>query len=230
MRAQCRLYQENCKAAIAIRGPGTLGKKKLCGQVTMRFQMEIVLYVVLRALSIIVALFVGGFAKSYMSKKGENAALREDVAELTRTTKKIEAEISGDMWDRQKRWELKRDLLSDLTKKTAGLSDALTRLHAVYMTEKFNEQQGQPARLEQRMEVGQKWSDAADAFDQASLLASMVCGKETRNVLNVLSLLSRDTANKITGGEPESFTQGLKEWVPKREAIMVATRKELGID
>lgn len=41
-------------------------------------------------LSVIAALFVGGFLKSYMSKKGENLATQEDVA-----MEKLNAEIDG---------------------------------------------------------------------------------------------------------------------------------------
>jgi hypothetical protein len=192
--------------------------------------METALYVVLWGLSIIVALFVGGFAKSYMSKKGENAALKEDIAELTRTTKRIEAEISGDVWDRQKRWELKRDLLLELTKKTAAVSDALTGLHSVYMTEKANEEKGQSARMDKRIEAGKALSDATDAYDQASLLVSVVCEAETRKVLNVFSLMCRQIAARITSGEPQAFVNDMRDWLTKRETIMTVTRKELGID
>jgi hypothetical protein len=192
--------------------------------------METVLYVVMWGLSIIVALFIGGFAKSYMSKKGENAALKEDIAELTRTTKRIEAEISGDVWDRQKRWELKRDLLLELTKKTAAVSDALTGLHSVYMTEKANEKKGQPPRMDRRIEVGAVWGKAADDYDQAALLVSVVCEAETRSVLNAFSLVCREIGSKIIGGEPEIFINNIKDWLTKRETVMTVTRKELGID
>jgi hypothetical protein len=64
---------------------------------------------------------VGIYLSSYLKKKAQNLATREEfkelqkqTAELTRTTAQIEAEISGSQWDRQKRWELKRKVLFEL--------------------------------------------------------------------------------------------------------------------
>jgi hypothetical protein len=65
----------------------------------------------------------GAFLGFYLKKKGENLATHEDIDRLndqvrvvTTTTKEIEAKISGDLWDRQKQWELKRDALFEATR------------------------------------------------------------------------------------------------------------------
>src|ERR1700688_645275 len=62
-------------------------------------------------LAIILAAFLGSFLPGYMKKKGENLATHEDiklltdqVAAVTTTAKEIEAKISSEVWDRQKRW------------------------------------------------------------------------------------------------------------------------------
>jgi hypothetical protein len=74
--------------------------------------------IILTALATLVSAFAGSYLAGYLKQKGENLATHEDidklvdqVAAVTTTTKKIEAEISSDVWDRQKRWELKRDTL-----------------------------------------------------------------------------------------------------------------------
>src|SRR5579862_8441859 len=63
---------------------------------------------------------------AYIKRKGADRALREGFAEVlrqtketTEATKKIEAKISDELWDRQKRWELKRDILLDAMKKVS---------------------------------------------------------------------------------------------------------------
>lgn len=53
--------------------------------------------------------WLGGFFGTYFKKKGENLATKEDIEELTRRTKEIEAKIDDQVWDRQRQWELTRD-------------------------------------------------------------------------------------------------------------------------
>lgn len=53
--------------------------------------------------------WLGGFFGTYFKKKGENLATKEDIGELTRRTKEIEAKIDDQVWDRQRQWELTRD-------------------------------------------------------------------------------------------------------------------------
>lgn len=59
---------------------------------------------------------IAAYMGSYLRKKAENAAIHEDIAKLVEqqramaeATKRIEAQISNEVWDRQKQWELTRD-------------------------------------------------------------------------------------------------------------------------
>jgi hypothetical protein len=61
---------------------------------------------------------VGAYLGAYLKKKGENLATHEDfervlveVETTTKATKAIEEKISDDFWSKQRRWELKRDVL-----------------------------------------------------------------------------------------------------------------------
>ena len=47
----------------------------------------------------LVGSFGGAWFGAYFKKKGENYATREDVGELTRVTKGIEAKISDEVWN-----------------------------------------------------------------------------------------------------------------------------------
>ena len=93
--------------------------------------------------------FIGSYLGAYFKKKGENLATREDidilvdqVRAVTTATKQIEAKISGDVWDRQKRWELKRDLLFDAARTIAPAQTALVRLSVVYQSDKDSKAKG----------------------------------------------------------------------------------------
>jgi hypothetical protein len=95
------------------------------------------------AIGTLLSAFVGSFLAAYLSEKGKNLATREDVDNLveqmsmvTKATKEIEARISGDLWDRQKRWELKREILFDAIRRLADLEEGLIALDSVVQVEK----------------------------------------------------------------------------------------------
>ncbi len=76
--------------------------------------MQNVLGWTVAALAVVVALFVGYF-RGYLTQKGQDLATHEDIEKLldqvravTTATKQIEASISNEDWDRQKRWELSK--------------------------------------------------------------------------------------------------------------------------
>src|SRR5208282_4811332 len=86
---------------------------------------------------------VGLYLGAYLKKKGENLATHEDVDKLveqvravTTTTKEIEAKVSGEAWNRQRRWELKRGVLLEGAKKFAVWLDAFFALVSAYGADK----------------------------------------------------------------------------------------------
>jgi hypothetical protein len=202
----------------------------------MSGQMPTVLNADVWLLSVICALFIGGFLKSYMSKKGENLATHEDIEKLvdqvravTTATKEIEAKISGEVWDRQKRWELRRDLLLDAVNKTGELDDAITNFHAVCMTEKMMQSLGKAPNNENKVESGARFGKAANNFDRAVSLVRVICGDETIKGFHAFGLMSRLLYQEMSGGNPEAFVQKTKEYVEKQKEVTAAIRKELGV-
>ena len=96
-------------------------------------------FIVVISLLNVAILGVGIYLTAYLKKKAQNLATREEfkelqkqTAELTRTTAKIETDIKGDLWDRQKRWELKRDVLFDIVKNMGTTFDALNSVWAAH--------------------------------------------------------------------------------------------------
>ena len=153
----------------------------------------------------------------YRKKKGENLATHEDIGKVleevratTQATKEIEAKISSAVWDRQKRWELKREVLFKTADKIATAKTALSALFAIYNTEK-NAKEKDPAyeanvdRTDQLISVGREWDEAADGLDWATLLVDLACGKEVKNSLRTLTDFTRPVALQIKGGHPRSI-------------------------
>ena len=76
---------------------------------------------------------VGAYIGSYLKKRAENLATKDDfddlksqTAALTQTTKEIEAKIDDQVWDRQRQWELTRDGAIKLIEAQGVLEEANT--------------------------------------------------------------------------------------------------------
>ena len=137
--------------------------------------MQTTLIVVLSLLNTAIV-GAGIYLTSYLKKKAQNLATREEFKELekqtaalTRTTAQIEADIKSDVWDRQKRWELRRDALFELMKRLGTLKDSVTALVSVHQTDLQNGWQNDFNRTANRIKLGQEWIDAASSLDNAIL-------------------------------------------------------------
>jgi len=203
----------------------------------MLAQMQNVMTVIVWGLGTLLAGFVGGYLASYMKKKGENLATHEDIAMLvdqvraiTTTTKEIEAKISSEIWDRQKRWELKRDAVFEATRKMQPLVDALLKLYSHLQTDKQARSKGKPERPEERVEITRTFNQAASDFDNTTLLASVVCGNELVATMREFSLFIRGTSIKLSIENVETFGSLGAEVAGKLSAVTSAIRKELEVD
>ena len=172
---------------------------------------------------------------SYFQKKGENLATHEDIQMIleqvkatTRVTKEIEAKISTDVWDRQKRWELKRDAIFSVAKELGSLEDALIGLHSAYTVAKKQEQANDFVAMQSKTNALSVWSKTQNSFDLANVEIQLVCGEEVKNAVANASMAMRITGNKITKGDTESFHQDLPTIVAAGKNVMKALREELG--
>ncbi len=170
----------------------------------------------------------GGYLAGYMKKKGENLATREDIDKVFAETKRIEAKISDEVWDRQRRWELKRDLMLDTIKRIAAAKDALTRLHAVGMTDKQSNSPDTDERAAKRTRVYSAWNDAADRLDESIFLLDMACGGETVRAVGDLDMFTRRLSVLIHDGKPEAYLESAEQYGAKLNAVRSAMRKEIG--
>ena len=199
--------------------------------------MDSVMELLAWGLATLIGAFAGSFLGAYMKKKGENLATHEDIDKLidqvravTTTTKLIESNISGDLWDRQKRWELKREVLFEATKRIADIEDALLSIDSVLKLEIREKKEG-PAWTESKYENAMKWSKASIAFDETKLLVAMVCNNETKEALEAYGSFALQISTKISPGkDAEIYLKSMPELFKKHLAVRSAMRKELGLD
>jgi hypothetical protein len=160
-----------------------------------------------------------------LKKKAEGLATKEDfkdlkeqTAELTRTTKKIEAEINQDLWDRQKRWELRRDVMFEAAKAAGAAKDALVAMHGIHMTDQQNAAQGKPIRSDKEGEAYAAFNKAADELHQAFMLVAIACGDDVRDKVGEFGVFTRDLAVEIANGKPEKFIEQADQFATRRVA------------
>jgi hypothetical protein len=68
------------------------------------------------------------YIRSYIIKRGEIEAIRKDLSDVTRLTKKIEAEVAGSLWINQNLWNQKRDTYFNIFTTLVEMRDALNSL------------------------------------------------------------------------------------------------------
>jgi hypothetical protein len=184
----------------------------------------------------------GAYLGSYLKRKGENLATHEDIDNLvqqvsavTKATKEIEARISDDVWDRQKRWELRREVLFETTKRIASVRAALFTMSVVYsLRRNEGEDKDEPIKshmVETENEASGKVLEAGRDFEQARFLAELVCGKEVTSLLISYNEFTLRIAKEISKRESENvFIHRNKELLTREDAIKAAMRKEIGVD
>ena len=176
---------------------------------------------------------VGAYLGSYLKKKGENLATREDISKLveqvaaiTQATKEIEAKISTEMWDRQKRWELKRDVMLEAAKRVAAVNNALASLSTM-----LSLQPQDTGIWTVRFDEGaETFINATKALEETILLVAVVSNDETRKELSEFSQLAKGIAIAIGEKDKTTYEKSVKELVQKFTTARAAIRKELEAD
>jgi hypothetical protein len=188
---------------------------------------------------------LGGFLAGYLKKKGENLARKEDLDDLikevravTTTTKKIEAEISSGVWDRQKRWEMKREVLFEAAKRMSEIEDALLSFSIVMKEDQKKAEEWKthaPAEGEKlawfqtRSERVTRWTKAATEFDESKLFITVVCGADSIKTFLELGILVSGLASDITK-DAANYERRSVELHKKLFEAKKAIRKELEVD
>jgi hypothetical protein len=178
----------------------------------------------------------GAYLGSYLKKKGENLATHEDINKLvdqvraiTTTTKEIEAKISNEVWDRQKQWELKREILFEATKRLSQIDNELLSLNTFWERKKTDKEMDGASWIRLEHNYVTAWHQASKAFEEAESLIQITCSRETMMAFAQLGNLVRQTAAKITDDDLAFYSNTKGDRNKKFAMARVAIRKELGI-
>lgn len=177
----------------------------------------------------------GAYLGSYLKKKGENWATREDIRELARQTgiltqaaKEIEAKISNEMWEKQKRWEVKKDATFEAMKELATVSHSMTDLLGMFY--KMSRQDLLESKDKQlRIDTSNEFHDALNTFGRASILASLVCSKAVSDKFEELELKGTLIQNHAITGEFATAFQELEYFVEGTHELARMVRAELRV-
>jgi len=183
-------------------------------------------------LAVLFGALVDGFLKPYLSEKGKNLATKEDMREIvakvekvTEATEDIKQEISLEYWNRRRQWEIKRDILLQVTQAMTKLRSALLDMvpHAKHFGGPGGAERAAAERSARKMNLARR------GFDRAMPLVEMACGKEVVNACLAYFTCVSQTAGALSKGDQNANKVRAAELAKLREDFFCALRAELGM-
>jgi hypothetical protein len=179
----------------------------------------------------------GGFFGTYLRKKGENLATKEDIddlveqtRQLTQATKEIEAKISHEVWDRQRKWEVKKEALFDAARGLVELNNALMQLSSVADAKKNKPDIPEHVWLLQENEALKTCMEAANSLQKITLLLSVTVGPEVLVAFGKTNNLLKDMSAKMSDGDFEGARRLVGSNRKSMNELILEIRAELGVD
>jgi hypothetical protein len=185
---------------------------------------------ILWPLSVIASLFIGGFLKSYMGKKGENLATHEDIGKLveqmsrvTEATKKIEAKISDEVLTRQRNRDVKREVMFELVKELSTLQYNTTRFSAAKTVALAAKSDPDAAERKKATDLLSqetiRYQEQLDSFWKCRALATVVCNQPFLEKLETIERIgsvvwARILENQEHDGQLQLFGEEIRNLAP----------------
>jgi len=151
------------------------------------------------------------------------------VSAVTTATKGIESKISGDLWDRQKQWELKRDILFDAVKRLNEVDSKLLSLNTFWEHKITGKIDSEESEIRLSHDYTTEWQKAIHEFEEVEALTQITCSAETMRAFAQLGDLLRRLASEIVNGNEIAYKYSRQERDKRFGLAKVAIRRELGI-
>jgi hypothetical protein len=198
--------------------------------------MLIVIQVVGSLLTIIAAGFAASWG-AYAKKKGENLATKEDfndlknqTAELTKTTKEIETKIDDQVWNRQRQWEMKRDIILDALRSASNFDNAQLTLLATFRAAKKCSPEQVDLWIKPKSDALEAWNKAQSSFEATRMLTAVVVGRDVRDSFDAMSRTFRDAYPVLKKGEDNETTKQAETKITNAISLtLMMLRRELGV-
>jgi hypothetical protein len=188
------------------------------------------------SLGILIGGFVG-YMNGYMRKKAENRAIHEDfqavlaeLKETTHATKEIEAKISDEVWNRQRKWEIKKEALFDATRGLVDFNNALIQLSSIDQAKKAHPHIPADVWLLQENQVMKTVMEATSSLQQITLLLSVTVGREVLIVFSKTDNILKDMSSKMGSGDFEGARALIDPMRKSMNDLIANIRAELGVD
>lgn len=173
------------------------------------------------------------YMSSYLKAKAANLATHEDIQRVvdqvsivTRTTEQIKAEISNDVWDRQKQWEMKREATFGAAKTVSDIDNCISALDVSTR----NRNDDDPKWLEENRQVEQAWNRAADGYELTLIQIEITCSSNTIGAMHEFHEQASDCARFLLQSRIGEAQRHYRDLSVKRVAVIRALRSELGFE
>jgi hypothetical protein len=186
---------------------------------------------------VLYALMLGAgiYFKSYFDKKGANLATKEDfrdlkaqTAELRQATKEIEAKIDEQVWNKQRQWEMKKEILLEGAKRLAEVDESLLKFGTAKKL--VFAQPTNITLVENQNKCANRWDKASAAFDESRLLIEIACDNELAEAFSSLGVFANNLAAALSADNFQFYQTSQRELFMKRERARLAIRKSLGLE
>lgn len=128
-------------------------------------------------------------------------------------------------WSRQKRWELKREILFQASKNFAEVDELMIWFHSMMRNPQ------DPNRADDGVaKLVDRWNRASAGLYETKNLADIVCEFATREAFLTLAAAANDYEQAVEKRDALLYEQTFKNLRSALTAAKTAVRKELGID
>jgi hypothetical protein len=192
--------------------------------------------IVVEVLTALIGAGIGFYFGAYFRKKGQNLATREDLDKLvaqveavTTAAKEIEARVSDEAWNREKTWELKRDVLLEGMKGLGEYFAALWAVCSTYRRDADSIQERGVGDGDARIRVLEEWDRVSTDFIAAKcFVVSLVGSKDLMVALAHFGKVTRRVAIEVSGGKLDVLQERAKELEFAISAVAGLLSEELG--
>ncbi len=199
------------------------------------------MYPAITSLLTIAGSAIAAYYGAYFKKRGEEKAIADGFAEVLRQTRKmteatkaIEAQISDEVWSRQRQWESKREVLFECTKQAIA-----ARFGIAFLEDQYSNEAGPADQTEARNKAR---ADGVESFDEVieflranTALAQLMCGDVTTDFLYEYADVAVQLARLIINHteSDDSYLETRDDLWQRADIlsdeVMMAIRYELGI-
>lgn len=190
------------------------------------------------AITTFVAGGAGAYFGSYFRKKAENKAMHQDIGKLvdqvravTKATREIEAKISDDVWARQRRWELRRDIMLQATDELTNIQGAMAALTAGAMARaRATDDTRKSAALDKMNAASEALGSALPGLFKSVYRVQLVCGPDVKNAYLKVQELMFEVHHQIANNNIAGALDMTHAVGKATELTQAAIQHELGMD